>query len=172
MTTYAQLDKLGKEIGFISEMKRRGFVHHKKFCFVRDRHPFYDMVTGQIFSTGGSMRVWVTCWSPAVYEEFDMKEFPSRAAVLTGGAISPEGFPEWHDWPIENQSQTKTSLATLLVVIDRYAIPWFDRIQTADDYLPLFDEMPFWKPGRKEKEEIRARLEKALVSKAQAGHVG
>ena len=163
MTTYAQLDKLAKQVGFVAEMAKRGFAHHRKFCFVRTREPFYDVVNGEIYSSGNDMRVWVDCWTPM--NDNDLKKFPYGTGVMTGGKISPEALPDWWDWPIQNESKIKETLAILLTVIDRYALPWFDHIQTSEDYMALFDEPHAWKPSRKEKEAIHARLEQAFASK-------
>lgn len=128
MTTYAQLDKYGKE-SFIPRLQSLGFAHHKTFCFSRvAANGMHHIMVSQILSSKERFRLWPHIWVPELGAGAE-KPYPQGLRIVAE-------FPSWKyqdwrsAWEAQDEARVRTSLDAILRQLESNVIPWFDSIRT------------------------------------------
>ncbi|HSW13387.1 MAG TPA: hypothetical protein VLI06_11145 [Solimonas sp.] len=136
MTTLRAFQKIADET-FTSRMSGHGFTKIALGYYVRNRWPLHDVVWWYTLRSGESLRVYATCWTPAGYTPEALNDYPRCIGNVLGSEISADGFDRGV-WEIGSPDAERLVLEALWAAIKQHAFPWFDEIQTADEYLEKF----------------------------------
>jgi len=154
MATLATIKKHAKK-EFIPNLEKLGFNHQKAFHFIRQRNEFYDVIFGEILSSGQSLRLIGFCWTPEVNPDLDLIKHLKQWSIIAGGNIGDRVFPDiGHLWDIDEKHLIEEQLRIAFKTIRSKVIPWFDQIQSREDFVRNVNiatkAMPSW-----EKRKVR-----------------
>ncbi len=171
MTTLRDMERAAR-VTLVPWLLDHGFAKRGHFNFVRERGEFFDVLMSEILSSGETLRMYATCWSPAVDLNVDLKKLPRWVGVLTGNEVHT-GFPDQGGvWDVKDQPNIDKAIDGLRVCIERAVLPWFASIVSIDDFLEAVDinlkERPSWESRVV---EIRAAFA-ALSGKSGPGKSG
>lgn len=132
MTTYAQLDKYGKD-GFIPRLQALGFTHHKSFCFSRVVNGIHHILVSQILSSKVRLRIWPHVWVPELGSGAN-EPYPQGLRIVA--EFPSWQYENWRDsWDVPDEGRSHASLDEILKQLERDVIPWFDSVRRGKDLL-------------------------------------
>ena len=119
-------------------MEEIGFKYHVKEClFYRLNEGIYNIVMPDLTS-GGSISFFVFCWVKEFQAGYDMNVFPKDIRMYTEkSSLRKEtgGF----SWSGETDEDVEVCLEDVLRLMDSYALPWFNSIDSRDKLVEALD---------------------------------
>ncbi|MBF7073960.1 hypothetical protein ISG33_11170 [Glaciecola sp. MH2013] len=153
MTTIAQLVKHSKK-SLIPSLEEHGFSHCGKLCFVRETEGGVYHILFANLSYGENFGFQVTCFVEE-HNPKKMKNFPFEVNIFCGGNLG-EGLIAGELWEVDTLDNIEEVFDDVLCNIKSYALPWFETVQTREDYVREIY------PHIKEKLEAEGRLDAVL----------
>lgn len=110
-------------------MEKEGFIMAGPFSAYRRRGEIYDVVQGELLTSGRSLRLLATFWVPEWKPSYDMNKFPKGITFSFGGQISPSGV-SMHDylWDVGDADKISLMTAEFSEVFLNNLLPWFDSV--------------------------------------------
>jgi hypothetical protein len=138
MTTSAEIWKFAKR-GFTGEMARRGFsATRRRLCYWRKVNDIYHVCFLCLTRGNEEFYVHFCAWVPELAPQpYDWAKFPDDVFMVTGGILGErgpaQGASEYREWKVGTERENLEALKEALALIDRAAIPWFERISTREE---------------------------------------
>ncbi len=154
MTTMAQLVKSAR-LEFTPALEKIGFIHHGKLCFSMVNSEGIHKTILSSLSYGENLTFYVTCFVKE-YAPHKMKNFPYNINYTSGGELG-ENLLCGELWEVDSLDNINLIFKDILSNITLYALPWFEKINTRQDYVNAMTA------DAKERAEDNDRMEAILT---------